>query len=72
MPHSTPGRPRGSRNRQNPVKRDPDAAFRHDAVTDVSTEAGESLNGTEYLRSFIDPRGNRSNARRPPQQMNLH
>lgn len=66
MPHSTPGRPRGSRNRQNLVKREPDAASRHDTVTDVSTEPGESLDAPEFYRSFIDPRGNRSNARKSP------
>lgn len=66
MPHSTPGRPRGSRNRQNFVKPEPDAASRHDTVTDVSTEAGESLDAPEFHRSFVDPRGNRSNARKHP------
>ncbi|PON27746.1 hypothetical protein TGAM01_v203513 [Trichoderma gamsii] len=68
MPHSTPGRPRGSRNRQNLVKREPDAASRHDTVTDVSTEPGESLDAPEFYRSFIDPRGNRSNAPAPSER----
>lgn len=72
MPHSTPTarRTRGPGNRQHLVKREPDAASRPDTVTDVSTEAGESLDAPEFYRSFIDPRGNRSNARKFPKQMN--
>lgn len=64
MPHSTPRRTRGPGNRQLLVKREPDAASRPDTVTDVSTEVGESLNAPEFYSSFIDPRGNRSNARK--------
>ncbi|KAK1246284.1 hypothetical protein MKX08_000086 [Trichoderma sp. CBMAI-0020] len=68
MPHSTPRRARGLGNRQNLVKREPDAASRHDIVTDASTEAGESLDGPEFYRSFVDPRGNRSNAPAPSER----
>jgi hypothetical protein len=66
MPHSTPRRTRGPGNRQNLVKREPDAASRHGTITDASTDVGESLDGPEFYKSFIDPRGNRSNARKSP------
>lgn len=64
MPHSTPRRGRGPGNRQLLVKREPDAISRPDTATDISTEAGEPLNAPEYYNSFIDPHGNRSNARK--------
>lgn len=74
MPHSTPRgarRPRGAGDQQLLVKREPDAASRPGTVTDASTEAGESLDAPEFYKSFVDPRGNRSNARKSPYQMNL-
>lgn len=71
MPHSTPHRTRGSRNRQLLVKREPDAISRPDTVTDFSTEAGESLDAPAFYNSFIEPRGNRSNARESFQRMNF-
>ncbi|KAK6444874.1 hypothetical protein ACSS6W_006016 [Trichoderma asperelloides] len=68
MPHLTPRRGRGPANRQLLVKREPDAISRPDSATDISTEAGESLNAPEFYNSFIDPRGNRSNAPAPSER----